>query len=54
LWDGARALPARPLAAVQELLRDLRAGARTMPPALAVVVREIRRLAEGVVPGRVG
>jgi NAD-specific glutamate dehydrogenase len=54
LWDGPRALPVRPLAAVQELLRDLRAAARTPLPALAVVVREIRRLADGVVPGRPG
>jgi glutamate dehydrogenase len=39
-------LPARSLALVQELVRDLRAAPRVDLAALQVVVREIRRLAE--------
>ena len=35
-------------------VRDLRAGPRTSLAALAVVIREIRRLADAVLPGPVG
>jgi glutamate dehydrogenase len=45
--DPGHPLPARPLAEVQELVRDLRAAPRVSLAALQVVVREIRRLAEG-------
>ena len=48
------ALPARSLAAVHALVRELRARPRSSLAALAVVVREMRRLAEGVVPGEPG
>jgi glutamate dehydrogenase len=48
LRDAGGALPERPLAAVQALLRDLRAAPRTGLAALQVVVHEIRRLSEEV------
>ena len=50
LHDQRGALPPRQLTAVQGLLRDLRAAPRTTLAAVAVVVREIRRLAEAA-PG---
>jgi glutamate dehydrogenase len=46
LERGDAALPARALATLAELLRDLRAAPRVGFPALAVLAREIRRLAE--------
>ena len=46
LERGRDGIPARPLAAVQDLLRDLRAAPRVGLAGLEVVVREIRRLAE--------
>jgi glutamate dehydrogenase len=46
LERGRDAVPTRPLAAVQDLLRDLRAAPRVGLAGLQVVVREIRRLAE--------
>jgi glutamate dehydrogenase len=47
LERGQGALPARSVATIQELLRDLRAAPRVGLAGLAVVVRELRRLAEG-------
>jgi NAD-specific glutamate dehydrogenase len=47
LERGTDVPPARPLAAIQGLVRDLRTAPRVELAALAVVVREIRRLAEG-------
>jgi glutamate dehydrogenase len=44
----ASAVPARPLEAVHELLRDLRAAPRVTLAALQVVVHELRRLAARV------
>jgi glutamate dehydrogenase len=44
--------PARPLAAIADLLRDLRAAPRTSLAALEVAVREVRRLAESVAEER--
>ena len=49
LWGPGQGLPGRPLAEVQGLVRDLRAGPRTSLAALAVVVHEIRRLADAAV-----
>jgi len=46
LERGPDALPARPLAAVQDLLRDLRAAPRVGLAGLHVLVTELRRLAE--------
>jgi NAD-specific glutamate dehydrogenase len=46
LERGRDAVPTRPLAAVQDLLRDLRAAPRVGLAGLQVAVREIRRLAE--------
>jgi glutamate dehydrogenase len=46
LARGRGAIPARGLAAVQDLLRDLRAAPRVALAGLQVVVRELRRLAE--------
>src|SRR5581483_10890342 len=46
LRDPGGALPERPLAAVQSLLRDLRAAPRVTLAALQVIVYEIRRLTE--------
>ncbi|HYR96895.1 MAG TPA: NAD-glutamate dehydrogenase domain-containing protein, partial [Candidatus Binatus sp.] len=46
LERGRDAIPARPLAAVQDLVRDLRAAPRVGLAGLEVVVRELRRLAE--------
>ena len=48
LGRGSDALPARPLAAVQDLLRDLRAAPRVELAGLAVLVGALRRLAEGM------
>jgi len=45
---GPEALSAQRVEAVQGLLRDLRAAPRVSLPALAVVVRELRRLAENL------
>jgi glutamate dehydrogenase len=45
-------LPVRPLGALADLIRDLRAAPRTSLAALEVVVREVRRLAESVVEGK--
>jgi len=47
LERGPGALPERSVATVQELLRDLRAAPRVGVAGLTVVVRELRRLAEG-------
>jgi len=46
LERGPSALPAPPLAAVQDLLRDLRAAPRVGLAGLHVLVTELRRLAE--------
>jgi glutamate dehydrogenase len=54
LRDPKHPLPARQLAAVEELVRDLRAASRTSVAALAVVVREIRRLVEAAEAGAGG
>jgi glutamate dehydrogenase len=51
LWKTGSVLPVRPLVAVQELVRDLRTAPRASLPALTVVVRAIRRLAESVARG---
>jgi len=42
------AIPPRPMEAVHDLVRDLRAAPRVTLAALQVVVRELRRLAENV------